>query len=524
MSRKLRLLAATAMTLLATPVLAQTETAAGTETFGTATAFSFDALAQRAADLAASPYAATPATYNDVLEDVTYTEHWKIVFDQDKSLMVNEWPVQFFHLGTYFRQPVKIFNVTEGQSREVVYHRDYFDMPDDSPAMAMGDDAGFAGFRVMRPDFKTDWISFLGGSYFRTDGALNQYGQSARALAIDTGMPTPEEFPRFTEFYIEQPTEPGADLIVNALLDSPRVSGAYRIAMTNVDGEGQVMDVQSRLFFRDGIERLGVAPLTSMFWFSESNRFAATDWRPEVHDTDGLMMLTGEGEQIWRPLNNPDRVVASSFADTNPQGFGLLQRDRNFENYQDDGVQFHKRPSVWIEPTSDWGNGAVQLIELPTNDEVFDNIVAFWHPEQMPEAGGQMNFDYRIHWGTDAPVDTPLARTSATRIGEGGHPGNPRPMDQQKMLIEFTGENLQGLTLDDDIKANITLPDGAEVLDEYVTPVQGKDGTWRAQFDVKSNAQTLDMRVYLEDAEGTPLSETWMGQIHPQQIAYWRQN
>ncbi len=515
------------MTLLATPTFAQTAAptqAVEAEPFGPAAAFSFDALAEKAAELARAPYAATPATYDKVLEDVTYTEHWKIMFKQAKSLMVNDSPVQFFHLGTYFRQPVKIYDVQDGQAREVVYHRDYFDMPEDSPAMAMGDDAGFAGFRVMRPDFKTDWISFLGGSYFRTDGALHQYGQSARALALDTGLATPEEFPRFTEFYIEHPKEGSESLIVNALLDSPSVSGAYRIAMTNEDGKGQVMDVQSRLFFRDGVERLGVAPLTSMFWYSESNRFASADWRPEVHDTDGLMMISGTGEQIWRPLNNPDRVMASSFADQNPQGFGLMQRDRNFENYQDDGVQFHKRPSVWIEPTSDWGNGAVQLVELPTNDEVFDNIVAFWNPEQKPEAGTEMRFDYRMHWGVDAPVEMPLARTTATRIGEGGHPGNPRPLDQHKLLVEFTGEPLEGLGLDEGVEAHITLPKGAELVEEYTTPVQGKDDTWRVQFDIKTTLPTADLRVYLSDADGTPLTETWMGQIHPQQIAYWRQH
>ncbi|QUS36879.1 glucan biosynthesis protein D [Falsirhodobacter algicola] len=524
-----RLLGATALScaFLAPPLHAQDAAAptvaAAADRFGDAQPFSFDALAAKARDLAARPYSEPEVRHPDILDQIDFTAHWKIRFKNDETVKIGDAPAQFFHLGTYFRQPVRIFDVEDGASREILYHRDYFEMPDDSPARQMGDDMGFAGFRVMRPDLKTDWISFLGGSYFRTDGFARQYGLSARGLAIDTGMAQAEEFPRFTEFYLEDSKEPGVDLVVYALLDSPSVSGAYRMAMSNRNGLGQVIDVDSRLFFRDGVDRLGIAPLTSMFWFSESNRFASADWRPEVHDTDGLMMLTGTGEEIWRPLNNPDRVVTSSFADTNPRGFGLMQRDRNFENYQDDGIFYDKRPSVWIEPTSDWGQGAVTLVELPTNDEVYDNIVAFWNPAQMPEPGQEMDYSYRMTWAKDAPVTTTVARTTATRIGEGGYPGNPRPTDQVKMQIEFTGDILKGLG-GDDVEAHIDLPDGVEAIEPGVVNVVGKDGTMRLTFDVQSSADTLDMRAFLSAKDGQPLTETWLGQIHPQQIAYLRQH
>lgn len=531
MSRiKFRLLTATALSLalLAPTVQAQQTPSPATQAaeanrFGPAQAFGFDQLVQRARDMSTRPFEAQPPVHSDVLDRIDFNAHWKIRFRNDQTVDVGNAPIQFFHLGKYFQQPVKIFDVEDGQAREILYHRSYFDIPADSPAMELGDDMGFAGFRIMRPDLKTDWISFLGASYFRTDGFARQYGLSARGLALNTGTGSTEEFPRFTEFYLEASDDPSDDLVINALLDSPSVTGAYRMVVQNKGGLGQIMDIQSKLFFRDGVERAGIAPLTSMFWFSETNRFASADWRPEVHDTDGLMMLTGTGEEIWRPLNNPDRVVTSTFADTNPRGFGLLQRDRNFENYQDDGIFYDKRPSVWVEPTSDWGEGAVTLVELPTNDEVYDNIGAFWSPAEAPKAGQEMEFNYRLHWAKDVPVPQTVARTSATRVGEGGYPGSPRPENQVKVQIEFTGDILKGLTRDE-VDLHVDLPEGITPIDAGLVPVVGKDGTFRLTFDVASEAETIDMRAYLSNTSGAPLTETWIGQIHPRQIQYFRRH
>jgi glucans biosynthesis protein len=253
----------------------------------------------------------------------------------------------------------------------------------------------------MREGLQPDWISFLGAAYFRTDGPDAQYGLSARALAIDTGLGIPEEFPRFTEFYVEDGPEHGADTIIYALLDGPSVAGAYRMAASNDDG--QIIDISSALYFREPVERLGIAPMTSMYWYSESAPVKGFDWRPEIHDSDGLALATGTGESIWRPLNNPDVNITSAFVDPNIRGFGLLQRDRDFDHYQDDGVFYDRRPSVWIEPQGDWGPGEVQLVELANTDEIFDNIVAYWQPAELPVAGTEMNFDYRMYWGRGLP-------------------------------------------------------------------------------------------------------------------------
>ncbi len=220
------------------------------------------------------------------------------------------------------------------------------------------------------------------------------------------------------------------------LLDGPSLSGAYRFVMTR--GKGVVMDIEKRLFIRKDIERFGVAPLTSMFWYSETIKPTAVDWRPEVHDSDGLAIWTGAGERIWRPLNNPPRTIASSFGDTDPKGFGLLQRDRAFDNYMD-GVFYERRPSLWIEPKGSWGKGAVQLIEIPTDDEIHDNIVAAWIPERPVRAGQEFSFAYRAHWQADEPNPTPLGRCVATRLGNGGQPGQPRPRGVRKFMLEFKG-------------------------------------------------------------------------------------
>jgi glucans biosynthesis protein len=483
--------------------------------------FSFDRLAERARALAAAPYAPAPVRYAELLERIDYDAHWRIRFRPEATVMAGSVPVQFFHLGALFRQPVAMHVVENGIARPVPYGRDLFEMPADSPARALPADAGFAGFRIMRPGLAPDWISFLGAAYFRADGPMAQYGLSARGLALGTGLPEPEEFPRFTGFWIEPGPGGGAgEVIVHALMDSPTVAGAYRMDIRHTEGLGQMMEIEARLFFRAAPARLGIAPLTSMFWYSESNRFAATDWRPEVHDTDGLMLLTGAGEAIWRPLNNPPRVVTSSFADVNPRGFGLMKRDRRFENYQDDGVFYERRPSVWIEPLGDWGAGAVQLVEIPTDDEIFDNIVAFWNPAAVPGPGEALALRYRLHWTHDAPVEPlPVARTVSTHIGHGGRPGHrPRPADTLKVVIDFAGGRIAAFGKGMGVEPVITAPPGVEIVNPYALPVRGTD-RWRLVFDLRAapGIETADLRAYLA-ADGVALTETWLGQIHPGQI------
>lgn len=485
---------------------------------GPAEPFSFERLIEKARALAEKPYVATPIRAADTLEEIDYDAHWKISFRSEETVSVGEGtPVQFFHLGRYFKEPVRLYEVLEGEAREILYSPAYFDMPEDSPARRLPSDVGFAGFRVMRENLKTDWISFLGAAYFRTDGASHQYGQSARGLAIDTGLAKPEEFPRFTAFWFAEPETPDQVLTVYALLDSPSVAGAYKMGLTNRDGEGQIIDIDSRLFFRNKVERLGIAPLTSMFWYSETNRSIGLDWRPEVHDTDGLAIVTADGERIWRPLNNPREIRTSSFMANDLKGFGLAQRDRVFENYQDDSVFYDRRPSVWIEPLEPFGEGSVQLIEIPTDDEIFDNIVAYFAPSTLPEAGTEMRFAYRMYWKDAHPRDHGGAEVVATRVGQGGVPGQPRPGDQIKVVVDFDGPALEGLTKDDGLEPVVELSKG-EPINPYLLPVVGTS-RWRLVFDAKVlDHSPIEARAYLK-ADKDVLTETWLGQISHEMVA-----
>ena len=502
-----------AAVLLGSPAVAQADFS---PKLGPARAFSFEALKARAEALAAKPFQPYEVRKPEELDAIDYDAHWRIRFRPEATVEVGDVPLQFFHLGRYFRQPVKMHAVENGKAREIVYTSDYFDMPEDSPAHSIEDVAGFAGFRIMREDLETDWISFLGAAYFRTDGPDMQYGLSARGVAIDTGLASPEEFPRFTEFFIEDGTAADTDAIIYALLDGPSVAGAYRMKARNNDG--QVLEVSTALYFRNPVGRLGIAPLTSMYWYSESNRVLAFDWRPEVHDSDGLAIASGTGERIWRPLNNPDRIVTSSFVDEDLRGFGLMQRDRTFENYQDDGVFYNRRPSVWIEPLGDWGQGAVQLVELPTDDEIHDNIAAYWQPAELPEAGDALAFDYRIHWGRASPMPLEVARTVATRIGGGGVPGQPRPSDQVRVVIDFQGGDLSSFSQEDEVEPEVTASQGASVVRAYALPIVGTDA-WRLAFDlqIEPDVETIDLRAHLRKGEDA-LTETWLGQIHPGQL------
>ncbi len=478
-------------------------------TYGAPVRFSWEALQAWAEEVAKHPFRRALPSRPELIQRIDFDAHQQIHYRDDAAIMpsANSYPVELFHVGKYFMEPVRVFIVRDSQSREVLYSDELFSYGEATFAKALPKDTGFAGFRVMRAKGEPDWISFLGASYFRTTGETKQYGLSTRGLAIDTGMPTPEEFPRFTNFWIERLD--GEDgIMVYALLDSPSVAGAYRIRAVRTTGV--ITQVDMVVHAREDVKRLGVGPLTSMYWYGKLNRAIGTDWRPEIHDSDGLAIWTGAGEHIWRPLNNPPVVKLSSFVDKSPKGFGLLQRERNFDAYQDDGVFYNKRPSVWVEPVGDWGEGAVQLLEIPTHDETLDNIVAFWNPKEPYRAGQRLAMSYRVHWRNDTPFPHPNGRVVATRRGHGGIPGGDRPEGVAKYVIDFEGGQLGKLVNTDGVKLNLTASRG-----EYSSVAAYRivdTARWRAIFDFKADgADACDLRAYL-DMNGTPLTETWMYQ------------
>jgi len=502
---------------------------AGGLTLGAGKPFSYKWLKERARTLAKAPYTPPPKPNPEIVQKIDYEAHGAIRFKPDHALFADgpgQFPVTFFHLGRNFPKTVHMHVVIEGEAKEIVYRPEYFDMPPDSPAHHLPENAGFAGFRFQESrkghpgrkgeilDWrKNDWVAFLGASYFRAIGSDYQYGISARGIAIDPAVAgVAEEFPDFTNFYIETPSDDSNEVTVYALLEGPSITGAFRFKMRR--DQAVTMEIEKEIHLRKDVERLCIAPLTSMYWYSETTKPTAIDWRPEVHDSDGLAMWTGSGERIWRPLNNPPRTVTSAFADENPRGFGLMQRDRVANNYLD-GVAYERRPSLWVEPIGNWGKGSVQLIEIPTDDEIHDNIVAAWVPAEPAKAGQSLSYRYKLYWQAEEPDRVELARTVALRIGRGGEPGKPRPGDRRKFVVEFLGGPLSKLPDGTLPEAVVTVSRGE--VSHVITEAVPNDvpGHWRAQFDIAAEgSDPVEVRLYLR-LNGEALSETVLYQYHP---------
>lgn len=489
-------------------------------TLGEAQPFSFELLKEMARTMAARPH--QPAEIPDaaVLDKITYDRHNQIRFRKDQTLWLDQGdraPVQPFFPGTYFRQPVRLYAVEGGMAHEMAFDLNLFEIPEDNPARELTHTKGFAGFRVMDAKTHLDWMAFLGASYWRTSGYSGQFGLSVRGLAMDTAINGPEEFPMFTRFWLE-PADNG-DITAYALMESPRATGAYRIVSHR--DNGIVQDVTASIWLRGDVERLGIAPLTSMFWYGKNNRHTGGDWRPEIHDSDGLEIHSGTGEKIWRPLNNPPRTMVNTFGTPGVQGFGLMQRERNFEEYQDDGVFYEKRASVWVQPQANWGEGSVTLVELRTDDEIHDNIVAFWQPGPAAKAGTSHDIAYRLSWLEDCPVPPVVARFTATRLGIGGVPGQPRPRGVVKVVCDLENRGLEDLGRGDGVDLDVSTSIGS-IGNVSVYPVVGTD-RWRAMFDLDFSAlpegddTPIDLRAFVRLKDAAK-SETLLLQLFPSQL------
>jgi len=484
--------------------------------------FDYAWLKGKARGLAQKPFEPPPRSLPESLAALDWDRYQAIRYRPENALWANRtsnFRVEFFHRGLTFVEPVRMYEVANGIAEEIRYNPSWFDLSKSGVNGAeLPRDLGFAGFRVQfHTGWKRDVAAFLGASYFRAVGGdFLQYGLSARGLAIDTALDRAEEFPRFSDFWFVRPEENGMRLIVYALLDSPSVAGAYRFDIA--PAATLTMDMDAALYPRRPIERLGIAPLTSMFLTGENDRRIADDWRPEIHDSDGLALYTGSGEWIWRPLVNPAGVRVNSFVDENPRGFGFLQRDRNFDHYQDDGVYYERRPSLWVESKNTagagWSKGAVQLVELPAPDETHDNIVAYWNPATKPQAGEEYLFSYRLHWGTKMPFEPALARVAATRTGIGGVVGQKRKYFSWRFAVDFAGGEIAALAKNEAVEPVISASRG-KIEITSVRPLY-EIGGLRAMFDIKpdDSAEPIDLRLYLR-LDKQALSDTWIYQWTP---------
>ncbi|RDV02186.1 glucan biosynthesis protein G [Undibacter mobilis] len=457
---------------------------------------------QMAKDLAQKPFTAQDQNIPAGLKDIGYDGYRKIRFAPDRALWRNEglpFQLQMFHRGFMYSGRVDLHEVVDGKASAIVYAPDLFTFEDVKPPDP-GSDLGFAGFRIHapinRPDYYDEVSVFLGASYFRAVAKGETYGLSARGLAINTADPKGEEFPAFRSFWIEKPQKHATSIVVHALLDSKSAAAAYRFTIR--PGEATIYDVEMAVYPRVDIAEPGIAPMTSMFFFGPNDRDGVDDFRPAVHDSDGLAILNGRGEQLWRVLTNPIDLQISSFFDTNPRNFGLIQRQRDFAAYQDLESHFQTRPSLRVEPIGDWSSGEVRLIEIPTREEVHDNIVAFWRPKDPLKAKGEYNFTYRLHWGEGKP-GAGLARFVKTATGAAG--------SGRLFVLDIAGDKLKDIK-PDAVRGNVSANFGK--ISNVVSQPNKETGGWRLSFNLDpEKAPVVELRASLFDGD-TPLSEIWV--------------
>nr|WP_159960277.1 glucan biosynthesis protein G [Pseudomonas pisciculturae] len=471
-------------------------------------AFSLDDVSAKAKELAGQKYEAPRSNLPNEFREMKFADYQKIRFRSEKAEWADQdtpFKLSFYHQGMHFDTPVKINEVTASSVNEIKYDASRFDFGDVKFDPKATEQLGYAGFRVLYPINKADKqdeiMTMLGASYFRVVGKGQSYGLSARGMAIDTALPSGEEFPRFTEFWIERPKPGEKQLVIFALLDSPRATGAYRLTLR--PGTDTIVDVKSQMFLRDKVTKLGVAPLTSMYLFGANQPSKVLNYRRELHDSSGLSIHAGNGEWIWRPLNNPKHLSVSNFTVENPRGFGLLQRGRDFSHYEDLDDNYDKRPSAWIEPEGDWGKGTVNLVEIPTADETNDNIVAFWSPETLPEVGKPLDVAYRLHWTMDEkalhPADSAWVKQTLRSTGDVKQSNLIRQPDGSvAYLVDFEGPSLKALPSDAAVRSEVSVGDNAELVENSVRYNEHTKG-WRLtlRMKIKDAGKPTEMRAAL---------------------------
>jgi periplasmic glucans biosynthesis protein len=454
--------------------------------------------------LASKPYVAVPNVPQGWL-DVSYDQFREIWFDTRHTLWrgtEGAAQLEFFPAGLYNPPLITINAVEKGSSRPVVFELRVFDKTDRFPDLPQ-EGMGYSGFRLLgeieaRGQFQ-EYAVFQGATYFRAIGKGQTYGLSARGLALGTGSEAGEEFPIFREYWVEEANNGDPVITIHALMDSPSVSGAFTFKVAR--GDVTVMEVESHLFPRVDLTEIGVAPETSMFLFDQTNRNKFDDFRDAVHDSDGLLMLTGAGETLWRPLANPTTLGFSVFADASPKGFGLMQRARAMTDFADLVAHYERRPSLWVEPMGDWGTGAVMLVEIPSDKEIYDNMVCFWRPTDPLRAGQEYTFQYRLHWCAAAPVEGNVARVHNTRTGA-------RIFEEGRLFaIDFEAHPALG---DDTarLEARVT----ASVGEVASTLVEANPATGGVRLDFTLRApegSMAEMRAELF-RNGARVSEVWL--------------
>lgn len=470
--------------------------------------FAFDDVVAIAADLAGRKFEAPRSTMTAPFKDLGYDAYRGIRFrrEADPWHDLPDYGLDLLAPGMLFTDPVRINLVEQGVSRPLpfdpsVFQFDTISFPPDAAQMPPGD-MGWSGFRLRtrlnRPDFLDELAVFQGASYYRVLGRGSRYGLSARGLALGTGGPQGEEFPGFREFWIQRPAGDSGSITVWALLDSPSAAGAYQFDIT--PGTATMVGTRLALFPRRDLTDVGIAPMTSMFWFGPQDGAGHDDYRPAVHDSDGVEMVTGAGQHLWRVLNNPAKLQISAFVDQDPRAFGLMQRERDFADFQDAEAAYQLRPSAWVRPRGDWGRGAVVLVEIPVENEFHDNIVTFWQPADPLKAGERRDFAYDMNFGDSVGDDAPLARVRSTRSGTSVNGRGARTF-----IVDF---DLGLFTDQPDPTASVSASQG-KIEHPYLVRIP-ELGLMRLAFEFRPEGASLADLTAVLNGPGGAVSETWV--------------
>ena len=475
----------------------------------------FDTVRTLAKERAAKPYAERPGTLDPFWANLKYADHRKIKFRRERSVWATEnrgFQLEFFHPGWVFPKAVGFHEIASDATRLIEWNSAFFDYRDLAVPEGTPHPEGFAGFRILSPlnapERLDELAVFLGSSYFRALAPGLGFGTSARGLALNPMRPQGEEFPDFVEWWIERP-EPGArEIRAWALLDSPSVAGAYQFRIQ--PGRGTVMEIEMELTFRQDVELIGIAPFSSMMWYSEFTQPKPLDFRPEVHDSDGLLIHFGEMEAAWRPLDTGKTARHSVFAADKFYGFGLAQRDRDFRNYQDLEANFQQRPSVWVEPVGTWPEGRINLIETPGDRDGSDNVVCFWEPKDKPKPGAPLRLAYRIQWLPEISV-AGLSKVIESRRSQHSYPAAEKRQDDFLYVVDFSPP---ANPVDDETSPEllVEVDTTARLLDKTLQR-NPNTGGWRATFTVQIDdaAPASELACRLLKA-GRPISERWTAQ------------
>ena len=484
-----------------------------------ANAFGFADVVAKAEALAGKDYQApTPAP--EFLRTLSYPDYQSIRFKPEASLWRSgrsRFQVMMIPPGSFYAHAVKLNVVDSEGVHPLAFDKTDFDYPNPELAKRIPADLGYAGFKLTYPlagqGVQNQFLVFGGASYFRGVGAGQHFGLSGRGIAIDTGLPSGEEFPSFTEFWLERPAAGSDTMVVFGLLNGPSLTGAYRFEIR--PGESTRMQVTAELFFREDIRQLGLAPLTSMFYYGDNTERPRGEWRPQVHDSDGLLVHDGDsGEWLWRPLLNPSQLQLSFHQVTQLEGFGLIQRDQKFHQFEDSEARYDLRPSAWVQPREGWGPGSVVLVEIPSGAETNDNIAAFWKPDQSVKGGERRRFEYALDFGGPQITGHPSGRAIQTFVGDGNRTGGGDEAGAYRFIVDFQGKTLDALRSDAAVVSQVTGGDGVEVIEHFVEYIEARDA-WRLSILARPAAgKPLNLRGYLS-LDNQPLTETWTYSLAP---------